>query len=334
MFKSTALTAGILLAVAAPAMAETFKITQVFSSTHWHMTQGIQTFMDEVTAASDGRIDFEVYHAGQLGKESTKVVSSGLADFGILVPGYEVEKLPLTSVVELPGYNTTACEGTMKYWELAKEGGALFEEEYAKLGVRPLYVMVLTPYEVQTTKRKVQTLEDMKGLKLRANGIMANTVAALGGTPMQVTSPEFYDALTRGVVDGGMWLSGSTRLVGLEEVLNYTVRGTQLGSGSTMFAVSEKTWRKLDAETQAILMEAGEKTTRHMCEYLDASDASEMDWLVANGKLEPTELSDEQAALWREAVVPVVDQWAVDMNSRGRAGTKVLEAFKALTPDS
>lgn len=329
MLRTTAMAAGAALALAAPATAETFKITQVFSATHWHMTEGIQTFIDEVSAASNGEIDFEVYHAGQLGKESTTVVNSGLADMGILVPGYEVEKLPLTSVVELPGFHSSSCEGTMQYWELAKEGGAIYEEEYVRLGVRPLYVMVLTPYEVQTTKKIVESVADMKGLKLRANGAMAKGVAALGGTPMQVTSPEFYDALARGVVDGGMWLSGSTRLVGLEDLLKHTVKGTQMGAGSTMFVVSEKVWKKLDEKTQKILMDAGEKTTRHVCEYLDASGASEEKWLVENGKLHLHPLSDEQAVLWSETVAPVATEWAADMDSKGRAGTKVLEAYRA-----
>ncbi|WP_417210551.1 TRAP transporter substrate-binding protein DctP [Antarctobacter sp.] len=330
MFKFTAISAGLLCALAAPVAAEKFNITQVFSATHWHMTEGIQTFMDEVSAASNGEITFEVYHAGQLGKESTTVVNSGLAQMGILVPGYEVEKLPLTSVVELPGFHTSACEGTMQYWELAKEGGALFEEEYKKLGVRPLYVMVLTPYEVQTNSAVVESVDDMKGLKLRANGALAKAVDFLGGVPMQVTSPEFYDALARGVVDGGMWLSGSTRLVGLEDVLNHTVKGTSMGAGSTMFAISEKVWQGLDEETQKILMEAGEKTTRHMCEYLDRSGAEEEKWLVENGKLTLHVLSPEQAAVWSEAIAPVASQWADDMNSKGRAGTKVLDAYKAV----
>jgi len=216
--------------VASHAQERTLKVTQVFPSTHWHMTEGIQTFIDEVTALTDGKIKFEVYHAGQLGKESTTVVNSGLAEMGILVPGYETIKLPLTSVVELPGFHKTSCEGSWQFWEMAKPGGILYEEEYSKLGVRPLYVMVLTPYEVQTNKKIVASVEDMKGMKLRANGAMAKTVAAVGGVPITVTSNEFYDSLARGTVDGGMWLTGSTRLVGLEDVLNHTVKGTAMGA--------------------------------------------------------------------------------------------------------
>lgn len=324
-----AMSAAIGLATAVSAEERTFKITQVFPSTHWHMTEGIQPFIDEVTRLSNGEIKFEVYHAGQLGKESTTVVNSGIADMGILVPSYETEKLPLTSVVELPGFHKTSCEGTMQYWDLAKEGGALFEEEYKKLGVRPLYAMVLTPYEVQTTSKVVEHVADMQGLKLRANGAMAKAVAALGGVPVQVSSNEFYDALVRGTVDGGMWLTGSTRLVGLEDVLKHTVKGTSMGSGSTFFAINETVFQSLDDKTKAILVEAGQKTTQHVCEYLDRIDREEETWLVDNGKLTLHALSDDEAAKWAETVAPVVGEWEADMNSKGRPGTKVLDAFKA-----
>ena len=79
----------VYAATAAYALDErTFKISQVFPSTHWHNVQGIQTFIKLVDEASGGKIKFEVYHAGQLGKETSTVVNSGLADIGILVPIY------------------------------------------------------------------------------------------------------------------------------------------------------------------------------------------------------------------------------------------------------
>lgn len=330
MLMKTVLAATTALILTSPVAAETYKITQVFSSGHWHMTEGIQTFMDEVKAATNGEIDFEVYHAGQLGKESTTVTASGLADFGLLVPGYEVEKLPLTSVVELPGFHKTSCEGTRQFWELAKEGGALYEQEYKALGIRPLYVMVLAPYAVETNTKVVASVDDMKGLKLRANGAMAKAVDALGGVPMQVTSPEFYDALKRGVVDGGMWPIGSTRLVGLEDVLNHTVDGTQMGAGSTFFAINEKVWQKFDAETQQKIMAAGERVSQHMCEYLDNSEQSEKAWLIENGKLEAHALSESEAAKWAAAISGVATDWASDMDSKGRAGSAVLQAFQEI----
>ena len=199
--------AALILSVPASAQAqETFKVSQVFPSTHWHWIEGMKIFTETVEQASGGKIKFEVYHAGQLGKETTTLVTSGLAEFGLLVPSYETAKLPLTSVAELPGMHSTACEGTAKYWNLAKEGGALYEAEYKRLGVRPLYVILLAPYQVMTAAKKISTLDDLAGLKIRASGAAIDkTIRSLGAVPVRVTSNELYDSLSRGTVDGGFW---------------------------------------------------------------------------------------------------------------------------------
>lgn len=320
----------ICITGSAVAQERIFKITQVFPQTHWHWTEGMRVFTEEVEKASSGKIKFEAYHAGQLGKESTMLVTSGLAEMGLLVPSYETDKLPLTSVTELPGLHANACEGTAKYWNIAKEGGALYEAEYKPLGVRPLYVILLPPYQLMTNTKKISSMADLAGLKIRANGAaMDKTVRALGAIPVKVTTNELYDALSRGTIDGSFWIIGTTKLVGLEKLLRYTVQGPQLGAGSTFFAISEKVWRGLDANTQHILTEAGEKTMRHLCKYLDDTDARISAELISEGLLEATTLTAEQDATWSARVNGVAGDWAAEMDSTGRPGTQLLEAYRA-----
>ena len=54
------------------------------------------------------------------------------------------------------------------------------------------------------TKKAVNKLEDLKGMKIRCTGMAAKIVAALGATPVAMPMGETYDALSRGVVDGSM----------------------------------------------------------------------------------------------------------------------------------
>lgn len=307
-----------------------FKITQVFAQTHWHWTEGMKVFADEVEKASGGKITFEPYHAGQLGKESTMLVTSGLSEMGLLVPSYETDKLPLTSVTELPGLHENACKGTRKYWNVAKEGGALYEAEYKRLGVRPLYVILLPPYQLMTNTKPVDSIADVAGLKIRANGAaMDKTIRALGAIPVKVTTNELYDALSRGTIDGSFWIIGTTKLVGLEKLLRHTVQGPQLGAGSTFFAISEKVWERLDPETQQIFAKAGEKTMDHLCKYLDDTDVQVTKELIDEGLLTVHALSPEENKVWADRIQNVADDWAKEMDSTGRPGTALLEAYRA-----
>ncbi len=315
---------------AAPATAQTtFKITQVFPSTHWHYIEGMKIFTEAAEAASGGKIKFDVFHAGQLGKETTTTVSSGLAQFGLFVPSYEPAKLPLTSVVELPGFHSNSCEGAAKFAELSKEGAPLYEQEFKRLGIKPLYMILLAPYQVATTAKKVTSLEDLSGLKIRALGAaMDQSVRLLGGIPVRVTSNEMYDALTRGTVDGGFWPIGSTRNVGLDKVFKYTVQGPQLGAGSTFFGVSLRVWNGLDDATKKILTDAGRKTEQHVCKYLDSAEQEVTEWLVKERGFTVTKLPEAELKRWHDRVAGVGDDWAKTLDSTGRPGTALLKAMR------
>jgi TRAP-type C4-dicarboxylate transport system substrate-binding protein len=212
---------------------------------------------------------------------------------------------------------------------MAREGGALYEQEYKQLGIRVLYVNLLPPYSLMTTSKKVETLEDVAGLKIRANGpAMDKTARALGGVGVRVTSPELFDALSRGTVDGALWPIGSTIESGLQKLLKYTVVPSKLGGGTTFFAISESAWQKLDDETRNVMLEAGRKAQMHLCKYLDDLEVEVRNKLVADGNLMISTLSAEEAARWDDALVEVAEGWAKEMEGTGRPGTELLKAAR------
>lgn len=321
---------GILASPAAAQEPLTLGFASAFSKTHWLWTQGGAVFAKAVEDGTGGKVRFLLFPGGQLGKETVGIISTGLAASGILVPSYEPAKLPLTSVAELPGFHASACEGTAKAWHLMQEGGAVYEAELKPLGLMPLYVNVLTPYQLVTTRKTVATLQDVAGLKLRANGAaMDGTARAIGSVPVMVSSTEFYDALTRGTIDGGLWPIGSTVPAGLDGVIRHTLRGARLGGGVTVLAISAKVWDGLDAATRQVMRAAGEQAQRHLCAYLDALDQEVTDKLVAAGTLEVVDLPDAEQPLWAERVAAVGQKWASLLDATGRPGTAVLNAYSA-----
>lgn len=318
--------------MAGPATAQEsrqMKISFVFSTGHWLWQQGGSIFAKKVEETTDGKVSFAPFPAGQLGKKTVGVVTSGIAEIGIVPPSYEADKMPLTSVAELPGMHGSACEGTAKLWNLAREGGVIYEKELKPLGLRALYANILPPYRVFTTKKKIEKLEDLAGLKLRANGVaMDKTSRALNIVPVNVPSTELFDSLTRGTVDGTMYPTVSVRMDDLHGILNHGVIGPKLGGGSTFFVIKESLWDSLDKPTQDALAQAGAETQKHLCEWLDAEDAAETEALRASGDIEFVTLSDEETGRWNEAVGAVVEQWEVDMTKAGHDGKALVEAYR------
>jgi TRAP-type C4-dicarboxylate transport system substrate-binding protein len=328
---SIAVAALAALCIGSPALAQertTLKYAHVFGANHWHWTESAKIFTEEVTRASGGRIQFEAYHGGQLGKDGTTVLGSGLADVGLIVPSYEPAKVPLTSVSELPGFHKSSCEGTAKLWHVAKDGGPLNVAEYKPQGFKVLYVVMTTGFQVMTSKKKVTTMQDLAGLKIRANGAaMDKTVRLLGATPVRVTAAEVYDSLTRGTIDGAFWPIGSTSVIGLQKVFHYTAEGGMLGGGSNVYAMNQKSWDALSADDKDIFMKAGAKAQQHLCKYLDDLDEAETKMLVKDYGLVVTNLPKAELDKWHRQVSSVGAEWARDLDSTGRPGSALLKAY-------
>jgi TRAP-type C4-dicarboxylate transport system substrate-binding protein len=327
----TALALAAALVAAAPAQAQEkkLKFAHTFPATHFLYVEGAKVFEDKVTQATNGRIKFDSYHAGQLGKEGSAMLASGIADAALLIPSYEAAKLPLTSVAELPGLYGSSCEGTAKLWNIIKDGGPLNDAEYKPKGIKVLYVGVLPPYQVMTTGKQVGSMKDMAGLKIRANGAaMDKTVQAVGAVPVRVPSPELYDALTRGTVDGAYWPIGSTKAMGLEKVLHHLAKGPQLGGGSTVFAMSMKAWDALSPQDKAVFTQAAAETQKSMCTWMDKADEEAEVYMVKEYKLAVTPLAKEDVARWQERFTPIANDWAKEMDSTGRPGSALLKAFR------
>src|SRR3546814_16737738 len=74
-------------------------------------------------------------------------------------------------------------------------------KEYVDHDVLPLASYSLTPYHLMCTADPVAKPEDFVGKKIRGTGAMGQLVAALGGTPVNITRAEIYEALQRGQAD-------------------------------------------------------------------------------------------------------------------------------------
>lgn len=306
----------------------TLKLAHLFPAKHYLWVQGGEVFAKEVDKATNGKVKFEVYPAKQLGKDNLGLMKSGLADLSILIPSYTADKLPLTSVAELPGLHSTSCEGTEKLWSVIKTGQILNELEYKTQNVHVLFVTVLPPYPVMTTSKTADTLEKLSGMKLRANGAaMDETIRSLGAVPVRIKSPDFYDSLTRGTVDGGVYPYQGLKAYELEKVLKYSTVGPNLGAGSVVYAMSQKAWDKLSPENQKIFDQAAQTAQKSLCQWEDEQNISARDRIVKNNGHTLTKLEPAELERWNEKLRGVAASWAKGMDSAGKAGTEVLKAI-------
>ena len=155
-----------------------------------------------------------------------------------------------------PAANTTKLSQLTSQEEKDVGADAVYDEIHRKL-LNATYMGALGsqhPFQLYTVK-KVTSVDELKGLKIRTSPMYIDFLKALGATPVETAPGDVYQALERGVVDGYMWPLVSIRLYGWQEVSKYVV-GPPFYKVSHPLLMNAKTWDSLPKHIQEVLMEA------------------------------------------------------------------------------
>ena len=205
-------------------------------------------YMERVTELTGGQVEFEFYPAEQLGKvdDLLDLTGDGVTDIGVYFPPYYPSKMPITSaLMAIPGLFTTVYEGSMAFHELGKKS-PLLESDFLSNGVRQLYTLASPTAELWTTGKEIKVPKDLKGLRVRISGELANkAVGELGASPVNITMAEMYEGLQRGVFDSMLLNPASTSDYGMGELVKYGTVGVGFGGGAVGLVINEEVFQGL-----------------------------------------------------------------------------------------
>lgn len=197
-----------VLALAVPGMAAAQEVTLRFqhfvSPNSANPKYFLAPWVEKVEAESNGRIKIEIYPFMQLGGKATAqydLIRDGVIDGGWVIPGYTPGRFPEAEALELPFMVTkSAEEASRAAWAFTK---AHLMDDFAD--VHLIAAHMHGPGIVHKSGAAVQALADFAGLKLRGPSRPATLLLAkLGAEPIGLPVPQFPEALSKGVVDGGV----------------------------------------------------------------------------------------------------------------------------------
>ena len=275
----------------------------------------------EIDKRTNGQVKITFFHGGTLAPAAQIYDSTvqGIADIGFSVLAYTRGKFPLTEVIDIPlGLKTgvTATKLINAYYK--KFQPKEFDE------VKVLYLHAHGPGLIHTTKKPVQKLEDLKGLKLRATGLSAKIVTALGAAPVGTTMPETYDALRTGVAEGALAPLMALKDFRWGELTKYSIENYGSSYSVGFFVVMNKNkWNSLPADIQKVFTQVNEEYTDKVGALWDQTDKDGIEFVKSKGgKLLP--LSNEEDARWAKAVRPLLDEYVTTMKTKGLPGDQAL----------
>lgn len=288
-------------------------------------------WMALVEKLSAGAVRIDYYPSEQMGKakDMLMLTQSGLIDIGYIGPAYVSEKMPLSAVAELPGGAATSCQVMGAYWKLSKPGGYLYENEYRRNRIRPLFLAALPPYQmVVGSNRRLDRVADVAGFKLRASGGAQDFVMhQLGVVPVHMAPPGIYESMARGTIDGALLSFVSVESYKLDPLVKGATVGANFGTVIVAYSISERKWAKLPPAVQDVLVKAGDEVTRSACATFDAREKLAIAKLRQAG-VKLTEFGAEDRLRLEAAYAKVANQWAASLDQRGKPGSAALKAYR------
>ncbi len=306
----------------------TFSLAHFFPAVHPGETVLVQGWAEALEEASGGRIIIESYPGETLLKsaEIYEGVVSGIADIGLSAFFYTRGRFPVLEAFELPGiiYNSSDAASRVA-WEGIKE---LNPQEIQDTEL--MFVLTTGPGDLFTTK-PVNNLGDLQGMKIRAAGLSADTLALLGASPEAMPQPDAYEALSRGIVEGN--LAPIEVLQGWRhaEVTDYVTLTPFLYNCIFFVTMNQEKWDQLPVDLQEIFLSVNEQFFDEVAAGLwDVQNSSALEWAVEETGQEIITLSDEEIALWIEKIEPIQDDFIERMNQQGFPGEDILATVKRL----
>ncbi|OYU98924.1 MAG: ABC transporter substrate-binding protein [Burkholderiales bacterium PBB5] len=268
---------------------------------------GAVKFAELVAAKSGGKMKVNVFAGGALGGDAANVsaLQGGTIEFVMLNSGILASQVKDFEVFDFPFMFASTKEAD------AVVDGPVGQKLHAKLADKGIIGLAYTELgfrNLTNSKRPINTVEDIAGLKLRVipNAINVDWVKALGANPTPMAFPEVYAGLEQKAIDGQENPFSVVLANKFFEVQKHlTITNHQYNPQSLIF--SKKVWDTLSAADRKVLQDAAHEAAKFQRQVSRDASTGTLDALKKAG-MQVTELSPAEQAKLRDKFKPVIDK--------------------------
>ncbi|MCW5653894.1 TRAP transporter substrate-binding protein [Hydrogenophaga sp.] len=327
-----AASAVMTMAIAATAQAQTvLRYSNFVPPGHPVRTKILDPWVVEVEKATAGRVKFDMLPkvvgtvAGQY-----DVVRDGLADVAVVVPGYSPGKFVFTEIIEVPFIGDRAEFVSPAFYNVYAKNFLSFGEFR---GTHLLSIFNTSPQHLFTAKKRVQSVDDFKGLKLRTNSTSTSrAVGNLGGVAVIKPVTEMYELVSGGLVDGALFNPSDHKSFNLTKLLPVaTLIPGGVSASAVALVINEAKWNAISASDRDLIMAvSGAHLAKVAGKAYDEGAQEAINEFRAGGGVVDTMPAAAVAAI-RERVLPIETDWVERAKQKGMSDP--AGALKTLRTD-
>ncbi len=275
---------------------------------------------------SGGRIRVKVYGARELVDtlETFDAVSAGTAEMGHGAAFYWKDRVPAAQFFSAVPFGLTAQE--MNSWLYYGGGMELWQEVYAEFGLVPMAAGNTGVQMGGWFNRPVDSVEDLRGLKMRIPGLGGEVLKRAGGEPVLLPGGEIFPSLQSGAIDATEWVGPYNDLAfGLHKAARYYYYPGWHEPGTTLEVfVNRQAFEALPEDLRAIVRAACRVANQDMLADFTARNNAALQRLISDHKVELRKFPDEVLIRLKELSEEVLAEEAGKDPLTGR----VYESFR------
>lgn len=267
-----------------------------------------ENFARRVNAASGGRLSIKVFGAGEIvpAFEVFDAVSRGVAEAGHGASYYWKGKIPAAVFYTAVPFGMSAQEANA--WLHYGGGLPLWRELYAPFGVVPFSGGSTGVQMAGWFNTRLQSRDDLKGLKMRIPGLAGEVFDAAGGSAVRIAGGEIYTSMQTGVIDAVEWVGPyNDRTLGLMEVGEYYYYPGWHEPGAMLeIIINADALAALPEDLQAIVEVAARATNQDMLDDFTAHNSESLEILLRDFDTEVLPLPDDvMDALYEQSQIAI-----------------------------
>ena len=302
------------------------KLTTVLQAGH-PSSKALEFFEERIETLSGGRIEVKVYGAKELvpAFEVFDAVSRGTAEMGHGAAYYWKGKSEAAQFFSAVPFGLTAQE--MNGWLYHGGGMALWMKVYDRFNLVPAAAGNTGVQMGGWFNKEINSLQDLKGLKMRIPGLGGEVLRRAGGTPVNLPGGELYTSLQSGAIDATEWVGPYNDLaIGLYKAARYYYYPGWHEPGTTLEAMINKdAFNKLSRDLQSIVMNACKVANQDMLAEYTARNNSALHTLVNKHKVDLRQFPDDVLAKLRQ----LSDEVVAEVAAKDSLTKEVYESFRA-----
>jgi len=294
--------------------------------------EGVEQFAKDVKTMTNGRVNIKVYAGNELvpALKTFDAVSQGTVELGHGAAYYWAGKIPAAQFFTAVPFGLNA-QG-MNAWLYAGGGLALWRELYAKHNLVP-FPMGNTGVQMGGWfNKKIDSINDLKGLKMRIPGLGGKVFAKAGGTPVLLPGGEIYTSLERGTIDATEWVGPyHDERLGLYRAAKYYYYPGWHEPGPVLELIAnKKAWDSLTPDLQKAIEDAAAASNVWMLSQFEAKNLAALKKLKDEHHVQVLPFPDDVLKQLKTFTTEVLNEQAAN----DPEFKKVYDAYLAFSKDN